>query len=133
MPCTPNACSADFTSSSLKGLITAVMSFMRPASRGPRAVPCPGPALRPSVPRGRFTGEYGSFPPGETAGRRVTQMFHRPGRPAEPAGPLAEDRVDERRRLERGEVVQPLAQSDQLDRYPELPLDRHHDPALGGA
>jgi hypothetical protein len=30
MPCTPNACRADLTSSSLKGLITAVMSFMRP-------------------------------------------------------------------------------------------------------
>ena len=45
---------------------------------------------------------------------------------------LAEDRVDERGGLERGEVIEPFAQANQLDRHPQLPLHRHHDPALGG-
>src|SRR5215471_21767107 len=100
MPWTPNACSADLTSSSLKGLITAVMSFMRPTSRAP--------ALRPSVPRRRFGRGYGVFPPGETPGRHVTHMF----RPWDSSGgrrDLAEDRVDERGWFEGSEVVGPFA------------------------
>src|SRR5215467_10001134 len=129
MPCTPNACSADFTSSSLKGLITAVMSFMRAASRGP----CTGPSrdLRcaPASPGG-------VSPVGTDCFRRVKRpaVVLRSCFTAAPAVmALTQDRVDECRGLERGEVVGPFAQADQLDRYPEFPLDRHDDPALGGA
>src|SRR5262249_15054713 len=94
---------------------------------GPCAAPSRDPALRPSVPRGRFAGGYALFPAGETAGRNVTQTFRRR------AGRSADDRVDECRGLERGEGVGPFAQADQLDPYPEFPLDRHHDPAPGRA
>src|SRR5215470_6519121 len=126
MPCTPNACSADFTSSSLKGLITAVMSFMRPASRD-ALVSLPEP-LR-----------CAPASPGDVS-RADTDCF-RPvnGQPpcyadVSPAGlPLANDRVDECRRLERGEIVGSFAQADQLDRHSQFPLDRDDDPALGRA
>jgi hypothetical protein len=47
MPCTPKACSADFTSSSLKGLITAVMSFIQRTSQGALPGPHPLPAAFP--------------------------------------------------------------------------------------
>src|ERR1022692_407647 len=44
---------------------------------------------------------------------------------------VAEQRVDERRWLEWGEIVRALAEADQLDRHPKLTLNRHHDAALG--
>src|SRR5439155_17305529 len=46
---------------------------------------------------------------------------------------LLEQRVDELVGVERDEVVDRLAEADQLDRYAQVGLDRERDAALGGA
>src|SRR6478735_8039082 len=46
---------------------------------------------------------------------------------------LAQERVDERRRLERREVVGTFAQADKLDRHSQLLLNAENDAALGRA
>src|SRR3954464_3186573 len=48
-------------------------------------------------------------------------------------GFVSQQRIGERLGLERGEIVWPLAETDQLDRDPELALDAHDDAALRGA
>src|SRR3954452_3248537 len=45
---------------------------------------------------------------------------------------LAEQRVHELLGVERRKIIRTFTQADQLDRPPELTLDRHHDAALGG-
>src|SRR5512146_3475038 len=114
MPCTPNACSAALTSSSLKGLMTAVMSLMGPPSR----------SLPPTVPYARFSRPVGMCQNSEAAGPTVTSGF---------PGSGAEYRVHERRRVERREVVWALAEADELHRDADLALHGDHDAALGGA
>jgi hypothetical protein len=47
-----------------------------------------------------------------------------------PAGNSAQDGVDERARVKRGQVIGSLAEADELDGNPELPLDGDDDAAL---
>src|SRR5262249_48152103 len=127
MPCTPNTCSADFTSSSLNGLITAVMSFMRPASRD-RARRPPG-TLRcaPASPGGVSQVDTDCFRPVKRPAVMLRRRFA--GGPARQPT-IASTHVSG---SNRARASGPFAQADQLDWYPEFPLDRHHDPALGRA
>ena len=50
-----------------------------------------------------------------------------------PGAYAAEDRVHERVRVERRQVVGALTEADQLHRYAQLALHRDHDAALGRA
>src|ERR1700733_1250144 len=110
MPCTPNACSAALTSSSVKGLMTAVMSLMRPPSRSPH----------PTMPYARFLRPVRMCPDRETADRTITAEFPdvTKRQVSAQAGALlwgsAENGVDERSRVERRQVVGTLAKTDQL-------------------
>src|SRR6266496_935561 len=117
-PWTPNACKAALTSSSLNGLMTAVMSFIwcpfgvlyRPsdADVSPEASPCVGRVKHPAS--------------------LLQPCFRPPERDRS-----AEDGVHEGTGVERGQVVRPLAEADELDRNAQLTLHRDDDPALGRA
>src|SRR5271154_7114014 len=122
-PCTPNACNAAFTSSSLNGLMTAVMSFI---------AGCPfRQVLSPTFRCGRFAGGAAVCRRGERGGSCVTSVFQiYAGRLR--AGRLANNGVDEGFGVERGQVIGPLAQADEFDRNAELSLDGDDDPAPRG-
>src|SRR5579871_3288185 len=78
----------------------------------------------------RFLRPVGMCRGRETGGPRITPMFQ----PAEwPAALVAEDRVDERLRVERRQVVRTLTEADELYGNFKLALHRDHDAALGGS
>src|SRR5690606_17023752 len=60
--------------------------------------------------------------------RRLSGLLDATGRQGS-----TEQRVHERRRLERSQIVGALAETDEFDRYPQFVLDLEDDPALRGA
>src|ERR1700758_2241033 len=78
----------------------------------------------------RFLRPVGMCRGRETGGPRITRMFQ----PAErPTALVAEDRVHERLRVERRQIVRALPEADELYWNLKLPLHRDHDAALGGS
>src|SRR6202021_1253117 len=143
-PCTPNACKAAFTSSSLNGLMTAVISFIwvcpfgvlyRPsdAEVSPDLSACVGKVKQ----RGYLLQTYfaGGHDTGQGGRRRVLRRRRPAGQaPSGRSGSgSAEDGVHERGRVEWRQVIRALAEADQLDRHAELALHGDDDAALGGA
>src|SRR5215475_7876682 len=114
-PWTPNACNAALTSSSLNGLMTAVMSFIW----------CPFGSLY------RGSDADVSSGPSACVGRVKHQGWLL--RACFLGGCSAQDGVDEDLGIEGGQVVRPLAEADELDGNAQLTLDRDDDAALGRA
>src|SRR5947207_8877020 len=126
-PWTPNACNAALTSSSLNGLMTAVMSFIW----------CPFGSLYRRSDADVSSGRPTCVSRVKHRGRLLQPCFATRGGPPPPANPpawrLAEDGVHEGVGVERGQVVRTLTETDELDRNAQLTLDRDDDAALGRA
>src|SRR6266542_4483413 len=111
------------------GVKRSTTRIVRPRALGrqdPAAAPRSPTGIPAQCPMGGLRGELSSGSPGS-----ITPLGLPPG--SIPLRVLCEERVDERLRVEGGQVVLAFAEADELYGDAELALDGDHDAALGGA